>query len=286
CCLSLDTTSRTLSGTTPLVAENLTLKVTTTDASGMSTAETFGVTVPAAVAPTITDQTANQTWLQGQRVSLALPAKTFTDPQSETLTYTASQSNGQALPSWLSLNASTDTFSGTVPAGIESLTLKVTATDTSGLSVGETFGVTVPAAAPTVTDQTANQTWTQGEKVSLALPANTFTDPQNETLTYTASQSSGQALPSWLSFKASTQTFSGTVPASVESLTLKVTATDTSGLSVSETFGVNVAAEAPIVTDQTANQTWLEGQKVSLALPAKTFTDPQSETLAYTVSQS
>ncbi|HKM62604.1 MAG TPA: hypothetical protein VJY39_08955, partial [Acidisphaera sp.] len=57
------------------------------------------------------------------------------------------------------------------------------------LSVSETFGVTVPAAAPTVTDQTANQTWTQGQIVSLVLPANTFTDPQNEKLTYTATQS-------------------------------------------------------------------------------------------------
>ncbi len=242
--------------------------------------------VAASNPPTVTDQTANQTWTQGQTVSLALPANTFIDPQGETLSYAASQSNGQALPSWLSFNGSTDTFSGTVPSGAETLTLKVTATDSSGLSVSETFGVTVPVAAPTVTDQTANQTWTEGQKISLALPANTFTDPQGQKLTYTASQSSGQALPSWLSFNATTKTFSGTVPASVENLTVKVTATDTSKLSVSETFGVTVAAQAPTVTEQTANQIWLQGQKISVALPAKTFTDPQSETLTYTVSQS
>jgi hypothetical protein len=236
--------------------------------------------------PTVTDQTANQTWTQGQTVNLALPANTFTDPQDETLVYAASQSNGQALPSWLGFNASTDTLSGTVPTSPESLTFKITATDTGGLSASETFGVTVPVAGPTVTDQTANQTWTQGEKISLALPANTFTDPQGQTLTYTASQSSGQALPSWLSFNATTKTFSGTVLASVENLTLKITATDTSRLSVSETFGVTVVAEAPTVTGQTATQTWLQGQKAILKLPANIFTDPQSETLAYTVSQS
>jgi hypothetical protein len=246
----------------------------------------------AARAPTVTEQTANQTWTQGEKVSLALPANTFTDPQSETLTYTASLSSGQALPSWLSFDASTKTFSGTVPTGMENLTLKVTATDTGSLSVSETFGVTVPpvpaAKPPTVTDQTANQIWTQGQKISLALPANTFTDPQSGTLTYAASQSSGRTLPSWLSFNTATKTFSGTVPAGMESLTLKVT--DTGGLSVSETFGVAVppvpAAKLPTITDQTANQTWTQGQKISLALPAKTFTDPQSKTLSYSARQS
>jgi hypothetical protein len=283
--LSFNATTKTFSGTVPAGMESLTLKVTATDTRGLSASETFGVTVPA-TAPTVTDQTANQTWTQGQKVSLPLPTNTFTDPQSETLTYTANQSNGQALPSWLSFNAATRTFSGTVPAGMESLTLKVTATDTSGRSTAETFGVTIPAAAPTVTAQTANQTWTQGQKVSLALPANTFTDPQSETLTYTARQSNGQALPSWLSFNAATDTFAGTVPAGMESLTLKVTATDTSGLSGSQTFGVTIPAAAPTVTDQTANQTWTQGQKVSLALPANIFTDPQSETLTYTAGQS
>jgi hypothetical protein len=248
-----------------------------------------GAALPAApAAPTVTDQTANQTWTQGQKVSFALPADTFTDPQNQTLTYTARQSNGQALPTWLSFNAATKTFSGTVPIGVASLTLRVTATDTNGLSNAETFGVTVPAQAPTVTGQTANQTWLQGQKISLALQAKTFTDPQGQTLTYTASQSNGQALPSWLSFNAATKIFSGTVPTTgMESLIIRVTATDASLVSTTEIFGVTVpAAVAPIVTGQTENQTWYQGQKISLALQAKTFTDPQGETLTYAVSQS
>jgi hypothetical protein len=167
-----------------------------------------------------------------------LPANTFADPQNEALTYVATQSNGQALPSWLSFSAMTRTFSGTVPAGMESLILTVSATDTSGLSTTETFSATVPAAAPTVTDQTTNQTWTQGQTVSLTLPANTFTDPQNEKLTYTATQSNGHALPTWLKFNATTGTFSGTEPTTGAIPTLKITATDSSCLSASETFGV------------------------------------------------
>ncbi len=285
--LSFNATTRTFSGTVPTTgAESLTLMVTATDASGASTAETFGVTVPAAVAPTVTDQTATQTWRQGQKISLELSANTFADPQNEAMTYVATQSNGQALPPWLNFNPTTRTLSGTVPTGMESLILTVSATDISGLSTTETFSATVPAAAPTVTDQTASQTWTQGQTITLALPANTFTDPQSEALTYTAAQSNGQALPSWLSFNAATETFSGTVPAGMANLTLKATATDTSNLSASETFGATVPAAAPTVTDQTANQTWTQGQTVSLSLPANTFTDPQNEKLTYTANQS
>jgi hypothetical protein len=44
-----------------------------------------------------------------------------------------------------------------------------------------------------------------------------------------------------LKFTAATQTFSGTAPAKAQTLALKVTATDTSALSASETFAVSVA---------------------------------------------
>jgi hypothetical protein len=206
--------------------------------------QSLAATVTAPAAPVVTSQTANQTWTQGQKVSLALAANTFTDPQGQALTTTACLSNGQPLPSWLSYNAATRTFSGTVPKGMESLTLKVTATDASGLSASESFGVNVPAAAPTLTSQTANQVWTQGQTVSLALPAAAFTDPQGEALSYAAVQSNGQALPSWLKFNGSTRTFSGTVPSGAETLSLKVTATDTSGLSASESFGVTVPSSS------------------------------------------
>jgi len=84
--------------------------------------------------------------------------------------YATSQSNGQALPSWLSFNTATKTFSGTVPAGMESLTLKVTATDTSGLSGSETFGITVPAsgAPPGGRASTAGGTSSFGDMITIS----------------------------------------------------------------------------------------------------------------------
>jgi hypothetical protein len=241
---------------------------------------------PSAATPTVTAQTPSQTWQQGHAVSFTLSPNTFTDPQQEALTYTATLLNGQTLPSWLKLNVTTRTFSGTVPALTNGLSIKLTATDASGLSASETFAVSTPASAPFVSAQTSAQTWKQGQAVNFTLAANSFTDPQQEALTYTATLANGQALPSWLTFNATTRTFSGTVPALSNGLSIKVTATDTSGLSGSETFSVSTPASAPIVSAPTTAQTWQQGQAVSFTLAANTFTDPQREALAYTATLS
>jgi hypothetical protein len=240
--------------------------------------------------PVLATQTPNQTWTGGKPITLALPATTFRDPQGQALSYAARLSNGQALPGWLSFNAGTDTFSGTAPITAQTLGLAVIATDRSGLSVSESFSATV-LVAPVVTAQTPNQTWTTGKVVSLALPANTFTDPQGQKLIYTASQANGQALPTWLSFNATTETFSGTVPATVQSLSIKVVATDSSGLAASESFVACVQAPAPViqpgikVSVQTPNQTWVDGQKVDFVLPTNTFTDALGSKMTFAAYQ-
>ena len=255
---------------------------------------------PAPTPPTVTNQTAAQTWKLGQAVNFALPTNTFTDPQGQKLTYSAVQVNPNgttsALPTWLSFNATTGAFTGNVPNTATGFAIKVTATDTSGLSASETFNVATPAAPPALASQTAAQTWKIGQAVNFALPTNTFTDPQGEKLTYSAVQvnSNGttSALPSWLTFNAATGTFSGTVatpnsasnPTTVAGFAIKVTATDTSGLSASETFGVSTPASAPVLKTQTANQTWTEGSAINFALPSTTFADPQNEALFYSAS--
>jgi hypothetical protein len=236
-----------------------------------------------ASSPTVTAQTATQTWKVGQAVNFTLASNTFTDPQNETLIYTATQANGAALPSWLSFNVTTQTFTGTPPAGNTNLSIKVTATDTSGLSASETFAANLIApTAPTITNQTAEQIWTIGKAVNLTLASNTFTDPQGENLTYSAKLANGAALPSWLHFNGSTDTFTGTVPNSAAGLSITVTATDAGGASTSETFSVLTPKPgAPMVTAQTATQTWRRGQAVNFALASNTFTDPQGENLTY-----
>jgi hypothetical protein len=285
--LSFNAATDSFSGTAPVALGTIAVTVTATDTAKLSISETFNIAVTA-TAPTLASQTATQTWKTGQAVSFTLPANTFSDPQGETLSYSATLANGQALPSWLKFNAATDSFTGTAPASAGSLALSVTATDQSGLSVKDSFTANV-VAPPVLTTQTANQTLTGGQAFTLALAANTFTDPNGQTLTLSATQANGQALPSWLKYNPQTDTFSGVAPTTASSTTITVTATDQSGLSVSESFLATVtapvAAHTLTVANQTPTQTWLDGQVLNVTLPANTFADSTGQALTYSAYQ-
>ena len=109
--------------------------------------------------------------------------------------------------------------------------------------------------APTVANAIPDRTATVGRSFSYTFPTNTFSDADGTTLTYTASRhissSVIQALPTWLSFNASTRTFSGTPGSTdVDTVVVRVTATDTSAESVSDEFNITVQV-APEITDIT-----------------------------------
>ena len=278
--LKFNATTATFSGTDPAGTAPITVRVTATDALGLSAAESF--TISLAAAPTVTSQTATQYFAAGKTQSFTLSARTFTDPQGATLSYKAALASGAALPTWLNFNANTRTFSGTDPAGTAPVSVKVIATDSFGLAASETFNIAL-ATAPTLAVQTATQYWLAGKATSFALPIGTFTDPQAFALTYAATLVTGAALPSWLTFSASTRTFSGVDPVGTAAVSVKVTATDTVGLSVSESFNIALAT-APTVSTQTANQFWVAGTATSLVLPAGTFVDPQGLAMTYSAS--
>ena len=251
--------SAALSAATALTATSLSTLAVDASSSGTDTIDvrafnglywgdwestTITAAAPAPAPPVLATQTPNQNWVQGAHVSLVLAAGTFSDPQKQALTYSAAGTNNVALPSWLSFNAASRDFSGTVPAGAENFGVVVTATDTSGLAKSETFTVTVAALPPVVAVHATAPSWAEKSAINYALPAGNFTDPQGENLTYTATQASGAALPSWLAFSASSLTFSGTAPATAQSLSLKITAKDTSGLSTSETITAAIVKSA------------------------------------------
>ena len=70
----------------------------------------------------------------------------------------------------------------------------------------------------------SNQVVTPGEMFAYTLPA--FTDPDGDTLAYSATQEDGSPLPTWLTFNPDTRTFSGP-PSTEQSFIVKVTAEDT-----------------------------------------------------------
>jgi uncharacterized delta-60 repeat protein len=209
---------------------------------------------PALHAPTVHTPMANQSVAQESNLILTLPADTFTDADAgDALSYRATLNDGKPLPSWLSFNPDTRTFSGT-PGNDDAGTLKlrVQATDGSGLNVNSYFSLTVANIndAPVLMAPLATQTILTDAVFSFVVPASTFADVDvGDTLSLTATLSNGSALPNWLSFDAASRTFSGTPGNSeVGSLNLKVKATDSAGASVSSTFNLSVVKvnDAPL----------------------------------------
>jgi Putative Ig domain/FlgD Ig-like domain/WD40-like Beta Propeller Repeat len=85
-----------------------------------------------------------------------------------------------------------------------------------------------------------NQADTVGRLLNYQFPDTIFVDDNgNNTLSYSAKQSNGLALPSWLAFDNTTRTFSGT-PVTTGIITIKVTATDTANANTSCTFKMRV----------------------------------------------
>lgn len=210
-----------------------------------------------------------------------VPAHTFQDPDAgDLLVYSAALADGGTLPSWLSFDPATRTFSGTPENGdVGSFQIRVTATDADGASVSDTFSLSVLNTndAPELVAALADQGAAQGQPFSFSLPEATFADEDaGDLLAYTATLANGAPLPDWLIFDDATNTFSG-VPgnADVGMLNIRVTATDDEGAAVSDTFVLTVTNvnDAPQLVNPLTDQAVTAGTLFSYVVPVGTFAD-------------
>jgi hypothetical protein len=126
--------------------------VRATDLSSLTTDKTITVTVTDVnEAPTVANIIPDQSATDSSAYSFQFASNTFNDVDAgDTLTYTATKSDGSALPAWLTFTPATRTFSGTPAIGdIGTTSIKVTATDSGGLSVTDTFDLVVGAVGAT-----------------------------------------------------------------------------------------------------------------------------------------
>ena len=274
---------------------SLSLVINATDSEGYTVSDDFILTIGdlANVAPTVEVSLVDQTIAEAEAFNFDLPVGSFSDADiDDVLTYTASLSDDSALPSWLSFDAVTQTFSGTPENDdVGVLSLKVTATDTAGQSVSDNFDLTVTNVneAPMLALAIADQNAAEANVFSFALPADSFTDADvGDVLTYSATLFDDSALPSWLSFDAVTQNFSGTpANADVGVLNLKVTAIDNAGLTISDNFDltVNNTNDAPTLDNALLDQSANEDSVFNFAVPAGTFADVDAgDSLTYSAS--
>lgn len=289
--LSFNAASRTFSGT-PGNADvgSMSIRLKATDPHGATAIQTFTLVVgnvndaPEAGAP-LADQQAEQ---DAPFVYL-VPADAFSDPDGDAMTLSATLMDGSALPPWLSFNAATRTFSGTPGnADVGALSLRVTATDAANTTASQTWTLNIanvndpPQSGAPLADQGADLRM----PFVFDLPTDAFSDPDGDSLVFTATLADGSALPAWLSFDPVASRFNG-VPGSGDagSLVLRVTATDPAGAFAQQQFTLTVRgggngapqAGAPLVAPQAS-----EDVPFSYVLPTDAFSDPQGDALVLT----
>lgn len=268
------------------------IQVTVADLAGLSTSDTLTLTIANVNdAPTLTNPLANQTATEGSGFNFAIPSGSFIDIDAgDSLTYTATLTSGALLPSWLSFDGATQTFSGTPSdSDVGTLSLRITATDTAPAAISTTFDLAIANlnTPPSLVTPIADQTIAEDSALSISIPTTTFADADaGEVLTYSATLESGAPLPSWLSFDAATRTLSGTpTNAEVGSVALNITATDSAAQAVSDSFNLTITNvnDAPILVTAIADQTATLGNAFTLTLPTSTFSDSDSgDSLSYT----
>ncbi|SNT01411.1 Ca2+-binding protein, RTX toxin-related [Tardiphaga sp. OK246] len=238
-------------------------------------------------APVSTTLIANKQATIGSAFSFQFTTTQFVDPDNglagvtaQTLTYTAKLGSGAALPSWLTFDAATRTFSGT-PVAANSGALDIVITASDGVATGTArFGIFVGTSgntAPAVGTAIGTQTAAEDSPFTFQLPAGTFSDSTaGDRLRYTATLSSGAALPSWIVLDAVTGAFSGTPGnANVGQSTIRVTATDIFGASASANFTLNVTNvnDAPTAVGTLDNFVTNEDALFSYTIPPALFSD-------------
>jgi len=217
---------------------------TISDGNGGTDTATATVTINGVNdAPEVVNSIPEQEATEDESFNFQLPEDTFTDPDNN-LTLSASQGDGSKLPDWLSFDAETGTFSGTPGEDDDgTLQLQVTASDSENETVNSSFILEVAEVndAPEVANSIADQQATEDQQFNFQVPDNTFTDPDDNNLTLSASQGDGSELPDWLSFDAETGTFSGTPGEDNDgTLELQATATDAAGKTAKNSFTLNI----------------------------------------------
>lgn len=196
--------------------------------------------------PFLTTPIDEQNTDEGQPFSFTLPANSFIDLDNDSITYSVTEGSWNSeLPSWLSFDPDTLTFSGNPTSqDIAYLEINLFATDSRGGVTKTTFNLIVNNVndAPTVEMAILDHIALAGEMINFTIPESTFNDIDYEDeLTYSVTLDDGSAIPSWLLFDSETGSFSGTP--SIEdkgSYIIAVTATDLAGASVTTTFSLSI----------------------------------------------
>ena len=227
--LSFNTATGRITGTATVSQASTVQTVTVTDSLNATSHSSFNLIVNPP-APTATRAVASVALLTNRAMTPVTPvtASGGTAPYTFTIT--------PALPTGLSINASTGQITGTPTAPLANRVQTVRVTDANSVFATATFNlsITTPAAL-TVTVAVATKKLMVGKVAASFIPVTTRGGYGSNVFTI------NPALPAGLSLNAATGAITGTASASISATSHSITVTDANGGTVSASFSLQVS---------------------------------------------
>ncbi|GAA5507367.1 putative Ig domain-containing protein [Novipirellula caenicola] len=170
---------------------------------------------------------------------------------NDTLTFTARQTNGQALPSWLKFYGGEGYFTGTPShSDAGTISIQLTARDRYGATATDYFDITVNPVNQTPSLVSAIPNTTVHRNASFDFDISSyFQDAEDGSdLSYSIAPRNGGVLPNWIDIDVETGVITGT-PIAAGTTAIQVTAFDSRGSFTSDIFNLTVDNQAPQMAD-------------------------------------
>jgi len=217
---------------------------------------------------------------EDQPFTAALPADVFSDVDGDVLLTEARSLGGGALPSWLSYDRATRTFTGTPPADFNGqVAVELYASDGAAETTRQILISISPVNdAPELVSSLPDLSSQEDSGLSFTIDVNHFTDRDGDALTLSARLANGAVLPQWLSFDGTHLT--GSPPANFNgSFNIEIVASD-GVLTASDFFTLTIdpTNDAPIVSN--VNLSARAGDPVNGQITAS---DVDNDVLQYTL---
>ena len=272
--------SKTTLEITPAAEGTTTVMIMVQDTEGLTITRNVTVTVNPAPnrAPTVVEAIDPLTLTAGSDATTINMAAHFSDPDGDTLTYTAVSTDTRVA--MMSVFNSTLTLT---PVAEGATTVMIMVRDTGGLTITQNITVTVlpkPNTAPTAVRPVGPFTFTVGDAATTVNLSTHFSDPEGDALTYTAVLTDTRVAT--VSISNSTLTLT---PVAEGTTTVMIMVRDTGGLTITRNVTVTVKLppnRAPTAIGTIAPFTLIAGTGGTTIDMAAHFSDPDGDALTYT----
>lgn len=237
-----------------------TVRATATDTGGLSLTTSTVLTI-VNVKPTIQQLVGSFSGSQGQELAFSASA---TDPGQDVLTYSWDFGDGSPTARGIDLTNVKKTYNDT-----GTYTLTLTVTDEDGGSSSLTRTINIGNGAPIISSLTGDIGGSEGDTFRFSAAAS---DPGNDALLFRWDFGDGSTP------QVGSAVNVAHVYADDGSYLLKLTVTDSGGLSSTSTLNIQVRNVSPTLTSLSGNQTLEQGATITLNASA---TDPGADTLTF-----